>query len=87
MVLATGASRIHVKALAEELRSDLRKRRVRSFIMEGLEEGVWVVVDLDSFIVHLFEPDTREFYALERLWADAPQRPYPEKEERAPARR
>lgn len=84
MVLATGASRVHVRALTEELLGELRKRRARALSVEGREEGLWVVLDLGSIIVHLFEPDTREFYGLERLWADAPQHVYPEEEEGTP---
>ena len=84
MVLATGTSRVHVRALTEELLAELRKRRTPVLSVEGREEGLWVVLDLRSTIVHLFEPDTREFYALEGLWADAPQHLYPEEEEGTP---
>lgn len=81
MILATGTSRVHVRALTQELLTELHKRRSRVLSVEGAEEGLWVVVDLGATIVHIFEPDTREFYALERLWADAPQRRYPQQEE------
>ncbi len=81
MILATGTSRVHVRALTEELLTELRKRRTRVLSVEGAEEGLWAVLDLGATIVHIFEPDTRAFYALERLWADAPQRRYQPEEE------
>lgn len=44
--------------------------------LEGLETGSWVLLDGGDFVLHLFQPDARKFYALEDLWGDAPQIPY-----------
>jgi len=76
MVLGTGTSRVHVRALSEDLLKDLQARKTKPLSVEGVEEGQWVVVDLDAIVVHIFEPDTRAYYALENLWQDAPQERY-----------
>lgn len=72
-VIATGTSNIHVRALAEgveEALSDALSRK--PFRREGMDQATWVLLDYGDVVVHLFQPDPREFYGLERLWADAP---------------
>ena len=75
-VIATGTSRRQVQTLAEAVRErlgdDAELRPLRS---ECEEEGEWVLLDLGSVVVHLFQPDQRAFYDLARLWADAPRVP------------
>lgn len=72
-VIATGTSRPHVQSLAEgveeRLREDLALKPLRS---EGQAEAEWILLDYGDIIVHLFQASAREFYGLERLWADAP---------------
>ncbi len=69
MIVASGRSARHVSAIAERLRDDLRKQGVRGFSVEGLENADWVLVDLGDVIVHIFRPEIRELYNLEKLWS------------------
>ena len=71
-VLATGASRRQIHTLAEEIDEALRAEGESRLGLEGYEPGKWVVLDYGDVVVHLFDPDTRTYYALEDLWADAP---------------
>ena len=71
-VIATGTSDVQVKAIAEHVRDELKKESVRPEHVEGLRGGRWVLMDYVDFVVHVFHPQAREFYQLERLWGDAP---------------
>ena len=71
-VIASGGSRPQVQAIADEINETMRKLRVPCRSMEGYEDGRWVLLDCGDVVVHVFETMTREFYDLERLWADAP---------------
>jgi ribosome-associated protein len=71
-VIATGASRRHVKALAEEVEEELKEADRRPLRREGLADGTWVLLDYGDIVVHVFDEETRAFYDLERLWGDAP---------------
>ncbi len=70
-VIATGTSITQVKALADEVEYRLEQQGVRPLHRQGLETANWVAVDFGSVIVHIFYPQMREFYALEKLWGDA----------------
>ena len=72
-VIATATSPVHIKAIANEIEHSLRKAGVRVHHIEGLSALKWVVLDYLDVIVHIFLPQTREFYSLEDYWADAPQ--------------
>lgn len=69
-VLATGNSNTHVRALAEEVEDMMTKAGKEPLHIEGRSTG-WVVLDYGSAVVHIFQPEAREYYNLERLWADA----------------
>lgn len=73
-VIATGTSRTHVQSLAdhveEQLKVDAGLKPLRS---EGRSEAEWVLMDYGDIVVHLFQGHSREFYGLERLWADSEQ--------------
>lgn len=73
MVIATGRSSRHIHALAGHLQFELREKGTRAHI-EGFEDSEWVLVDAGDVIIHLFPPDVREFYNLEKLWSFAPQK-------------
>jgi len=77
MVVATGRSSRHVGAMAEHLREKLKRGRACGVAVEGAARADWVLIDGGDVIVHLFRPEVREFYALEKMWgADlAPARP------------
>ena len=71
-IIASGTSDTHVRALAESVVEGLRQGGERPHHIEGLPGGRWVLLDFVDFVVHVFHPSLREFYQLERLWADAP---------------
>ena len=71
-VIATGNSNTQVKALAGEAEYLLEKEaNIRPLRVEGYDSGGWILIDFNTVIVHVFQPAAREFYSLERLWADA----------------
>ena len=70
-VICTGASTRQVQAIADGIEDALRARGTKPALVEGRGHAEWVLVDYFDFIVHVFTPATREFYALERLWGDA----------------
>jgi ribosome-associated protein len=70
-VLCSGLSQRQVKAIADGVEEALRAAKVRPAHVEGYDRADWVLMDFFNFIVHVFTPQTREFYSLERLWGDA----------------
>ena len=76
-VLATGTNTRQVRTIVEEIELQLREgggRRPRA--AEGRDDASWVLLDYGDMVVHVFLPETREFYGLERLWADAAKIPW-----------
>lgn len=71
-LLATGASDIQVRAIAEHVIEELKREDVRPGHVEGMEGGRWVLIDYIDFVMHVFHPSARSFYQLETLWGDAP---------------
>jgi ribosome-associated protein len=74
-LIASGTSDTHVRALGEHIVAELKKEGFPVHHIEGLEKGRWVLLDFVDFVVHLFHPTLRNFYQLERLWADAQEVP------------
>jgi ribosome-associated protein len=70
-VLCSGQNPRQVKAIADAVEEALRAARVKPAHVEGYDRAEWVLMDFFSFIVHVFTPQTRAFYSLERLWGDA----------------
>lgn len=70
-VLMTGTSRRHIHTLAEEIDAAMRAEGEERLKIEGYQSSRWVVQDYGDIIVHVFDPESREYYALEDLWADA----------------
>jgi ribosome-associated protein len=68
MVIATGRSQRQVAALAEHLREALAKAGAPLLSVEGLKHGDWVLIDAGDIIVHVFRPEVRAFYNLEKMW-------------------
>ena len=68
MVVASGRSKRHVGAIADQVMA-LTKHRFRNTRVEGVPHGDWVLVDAGDVIVHVFRPEVREFYNLEKMWA------------------
>ena len=71
-VIVTGISRRQIHTLAEEIDAELRAVGETRISIEGYEASKWVVQDYGDLVVHVFDPDTRQYYGLEDLWADAP---------------
>ncbi len=71
-IIASGTSRRHVVTLAEEAEVKLKEQDRRPLRREGMDDGTWVVLDYGDIVIHLFDEETRAYYDLERLWADAP---------------
>ena len=70
MVIATGNSSTHVKALADEVEYQLDKAGISVSHIEGYRSNTWILLDYIDVIVHVFSDEAREFYDLDRLWAD-----------------
>ena len=69
MVIASGRSTRQVAAMAQKLSERIKRDRGRGVRVEGLPVADWVLIDADDVIVHLFRPEVRSFYNLERMWA------------------
>lgn len=69
MVITTGTSSQHVKAIANNLRVEAKKAGVAIFGMEGEDNGQWILADLGDVVVHIMQQETREYYQLEKLWS------------------
>jgi len=68
MVIATGRSQRHVTTLAETLVQTLKERGISGITPEGARRGDWVLIDASDVIVHVFRPEVRAFYNLEKMW-------------------
>jgi ribosome-associated protein len=71
-VVCTGRSDRQVRAIAEAIEKAAKAAGVPPLGVEGQTEGRWVLIDLDDVIVHVFQPEARAYYDIERLWSDAP---------------
>jgi len=71
-LICSGTSERQVQAIADAVQERLRANRVRPLHVEGYNRGQWVLLDYGDLVVHVFQEEQRRFYALERLWGDAP---------------
>ncbi len=70
-LIGTGNSSIQVHSICDHLVLNLKKSGCQAHRIEGYREGWWVVLDYGFLVIHIFQPDAREFYDLDRLWSDA----------------
>ena len=70
MLLASGRNILQTKALAEDVEDKMAELGVPLRTREGAQEGRWIVLDYGTVLVHIFHPEAREYYHLERLWTD-----------------
>ena len=70
MVFACGRSALQTRALAEEVDDAMAQEGVPLRAKEGMSEGRWIILDFNHVLVHIFHPEERKHYNLERLWAD-----------------
>jgi len=71
-VICTGTSDRQVRAIAKDIDEQLGNRGLNAAHIEGMIDAHWVLLDYGSVIVHVFDPATRDYYRLEKLWAEAP---------------
>lgn len=72
-VIATAANNRQVEAIIEEIEKAVREQaHLKPLHREGLDTGTWALLDYGSFVVHVFQPEARDYYRLEALWNDAP---------------
>ena len=71
-IIASANNTTLVKTLSEELKEKLSGQEIKLRRMEGASSAVWILMDYVDVVIHLFYGETRDFYCLERLWADAP---------------
>lgn len=69
MIIASGRSHRHVAAIAEHLVERLKKRGLAPLSVEGLSQSDWVLIDAGDVIAHIFRPEVRSFYNLEKMWS------------------
>jgi len=70
MVIASGRSVLQTRSLADDLDDKMAEMGIPLRTREGYNEGRWIVMDYGTVLVHIFHPEAREFYRLERLWED-----------------
>ncbi|MBI2419423.1 MAG: ribosome silencing factor [Ignavibacteriales bacterium] len=71
-IVCTAASNTQVKAIADHIDHELRDEGIKVWHKEGYSTLSWVLLDYIDVVVHIFLPDTRSYYSLEKLWGDAP---------------
>jgi ribosome-associated protein len=74
-LVCSGRSTTHLASITEAIRAELKQDGVRPLHAEGATESGWVLLDYGDVLMHVFLEDTRAYYALERLWGDAPSIP------------
>jgi len=72
MIITSGRAHRHVGAIAENVAKGLKESGIKNIHVEGLPNCDWVLIDSGDVIVHVFRPEVREFYNLERLWTQNP---------------
>lgn len=75
-LICSGRSKIQTQAIADEIMEKMQSNKIQLLHKEGYEEGKWILLDYNYVVLHIFQPDVREFYNLERLWGDAPKVAY-----------
>ncbi len=86
-IFASGESERQVRGLAAFIEKSMATRYQTNPVVEGKETANWILLDYGDIIVHIFRSDIRQYYALEKMWADAPQIPIPESEHQLSPRR
>ena len=72
MIVASGRASRHVKAIAQKVMEDMKSQGLPPINASGVEYGDWALIDLGDFILHVMQPESRQFYNLEGLWEEHP---------------
>ena len=70
MIIASGNSSRHIQALSEKLIDELKKKGIDKCRLEGRDSSDWKLIDANDIIIHIFHPEKRKFYNLERMWSE-----------------
>ena len=70
MIIASGNSSRHIQSLSEILIEELKKKGINDCHLEGKDSGEWKLIDAKDIIIHIFHPEKRKFYDLERMWSE-----------------
>ena len=73
-IICTGDSSLHMKSIAEALEKELKEKGIKQLNRRHFNNNLWILLDFGSLLVHIFSRSGRDFYQLERLWADAVKR-------------
>jgi len=68
IIVASGTSSTQTKRMAEKLQDRMAARGIKNIRIEGASQGDWVVLDMGDIVVHLFKPEVRDFYNIEKMW-------------------
>ena len=71
MFIASGRSTRHVKAIADNLVTKLKKNKIKPLGVEGYNKSEWILLDYGDLLIHVMHPETRDFYSLEKLWDES----------------
>jgi len=71
-MITSGTNKVQVQAIADHIMQNLKDEGFMVLHREGYQEGLWVLLDYGSIVIHIFQPEGRNFYNLERLWGHAP---------------
>ncbi|NLI03109.1 MAG: ribosome silencing factor [Candidatus Fermentibacter daniensis] len=82
-LVASASSATQARAVADRVEEVARSMGVRLHHKEGFEDGNWILLDFDNLVVHVFQPDAREYYNLEMLWSDADFEDFPDQQPEA----
>lgn len=75
-IICSGTSDVQVRAILENILEQCEKNKIDIYHVEGEESLRWVLIDLVDVVLHIFQPEVRRYYQLERLWGDAPKETY-----------
>ncbi|MCH9643755.1 MAG: ribosome silencing factor [Gammaproteobacteria bacterium] len=69
MIICSGSNNRHISALADKVQRATREHQVRPISVQGEESNEWILIDFGDIVVHIMQPETRDFYNLEKLWS------------------
>ncbi|SHJ95001.1 ribosome-associated protein [Anaerobranca californiensis DSM 14826] len=70
-IIATGNTQSHLKSICDFIEEKVKEKGITPIRIQGYDEAVWIVIDYGDIVVHLFNPEAREYYQLEKFWRNA----------------